>query len=202
MHKEEISGKLIFLIHDFFTAEECRRSISFSEGRGYVDAPLTTPLGFIMAKEVRNNTRVMVDDPDFAARLFARARPFLPPRVETRRAHGMNERFRYYRYDVGQRFRKHYDGSFWRNPEEESLLTFMVYLNDDFSGGTTDFYYDDARLKVRVQPRQGLALVFAHAQLHEGAAITRGCKYVLRTDVMYRVVEVPDALVEKERSRS
>jgi predicted 2-oxoglutarate/Fe(II)-dependent dioxygenase YbiX len=187
MHREDLQGDLLFVIHDFLSAEECRRSVAFSEGLGYVDAPITTALGFVMAKEIRNNTRVMVDTAVLAGGLFERARRFLPARVDRWSLHGLNERFRYYRYDVGQRFRLHYDGSFWRNAEEESQLTFMVYLNDDFDGGTTDFYYENRRLKARVKPRRGTALVFAHAQLHEGTPVTSGRKYVLRTDVMYRV---------------
>ena len=185
MHREDLQGELLFVIQDFFSPDECRRAVAFSEGLGYEDAPLTTPLGFVMDKRVRDNTRVMVDAPDLAAAWFERARPFLPARVDRWTVHGMNERFRYYRYDVGQRFRLHYDGSFWRNAEEESQLTFMVYLNDDYGGGATDFYYENCRLKASVKPRRGMALVFAHAQLHEGAPVTSGRKYVLRTDVMY-----------------
>jgi hypothetical protein len=30
-----------------------------------------------------------------------------------------------------------------------------------------------------------MALVFVHRQLHEGALVLQGRKYVLRTDVMY-----------------
>ena len=198
MHREDLQGDLLFSIPGFFSAEECRRAIAFSEGLGYADAPLTTALGFVMNKEVRNNTRVMVDVPRVSAEVFERARPFLPARVDRWQLHGMNERFRYYRYDVGQRFRLHYDGSFWRNAEEESQLTFMVYLNDDFSGGTTDFYYENFKLKARVTPRQGLALVFAHAQLHEGTPVTRGRKYVFRSDVMYRVVPTGAVLANTE----
>jgi prolyl 4-hydroxylase len=55
----------------------------------------------------------------------------------------------------------------------------MVYLNDDFDGGHTRF--EDAI----ICPAAGMALFFAHHLLHEGAVITRGRKYVLRTDVMY-----------------
>ena len=61
----------------------------------------------------------------------------------------------------------------------------MVYLNDDFSGGATNFYNGDGTPNARVQPKHGMALVFRHAQLHEGAPVTSGRKYVLRTDVMY-----------------
>jgi len=32
-----------------------------------------------------------------------------------------------------------------------------------------------------------MALVFAHFQLHEGAPVLEGRKYVLRTDVVYSV---------------
>jgi hypothetical protein len=62
----------------------------------------------------------------------------------------------------------------------------MVYLNDDFVGGETKFYLDDGTPRLDVKPERGMALVFVHRQLHEGAAVVQGRKYVLRTDVMYR----------------
>ena len=42
----------------------------------------------------------------------------------------MNERLRFYRYDIGQQFDWHYDGYFERDNGERSYLTLMVYLND------------------------------------------------------------------------
>jgi len=200
MYREELMDESLFLIHDFFTPEECRRSIAFSEGRGYEDATITTGDGFLLLKEVRNNLRVMVDAHSLAGRLFERAKAFLPSSVDFWHLHGMNERFRYYRYDVGQTFRPHYDGSFCRKAGEESQLTFMIYLNDDFTGGTTEFYNDDETPKASVRPWRGMALVFAHAQLHEGAPVTSGRKYVLRTDVMYRVLSAtaPEAKTKLE----
>ena len=96
---------------------------------------------------------------------------------------GLNERFRYYRYDPGQKFRPHFDGSFDRTYAEKSLLTFMVYLNEGFAGGWTRFHTDRERF---VAPEAGKALVFWHQQLHEGMPVESGRKYVLRTDVMYR----------------
>jgi hypothetical protein len=96
---------------------------------------------------------------------------------------GFNERWRYYRYGPGERFAPHSDGSFVRSENERSHLTFMLYLNDDFLGGETKFYFP----YLAVQPARGQALVFVHWKLHEGAEILRGQKYVLRTDVMYRL---------------
>ena len=60
----------------------------------------------------------------------------------------------------------------------------MVYLNGDFEGGETTF--EISRDPVRVVPRTGMALVFYHRLLHEGAEVLTGRKYVLRSDVMYR----------------
>jgi hypothetical protein len=186
MRQEPVYQDSIFVIHDFLSPEECREAIAIAETRGFTDAPITTSWGFLIQKDVRDNTRVMVDDPALALRLFERARPFLPERIDDWRLHGLNERFRYYRYDVGQTFRPHYDGSFARSAEEESQLTFMVYLNDGYAGGTTDFYHPDRRPRASVRPVAGMALVFVHQQLHEGAPIVEGRKYVLRTDVLYR----------------
>ena len=56
------------------------------------------------------------------------------------RAVGLNERFRFYRYTEGEYFNWHGDGSFLRSDGERSLFTAMLYLNDGFEGGTTDFW--------------------------------------------------------------
>ena len=80
----------------------------------------------------------------------------------------------------------HYDGSISRGDDEESKLTFMVYLNEGCEGGQTAFYHPDGRPRFEVRPRTGQALIFVHLQLHEGAPVTGGRKYALRTDVMYR----------------
>ena len=61
----------------------------------------------------------------------------------------------------------------------------MVYLNDDYTGGETKFYHGRGAPRLSVRPEQGMALVFVHRQLHEGAAVITRRKYVLRTDVMY-----------------
>ena len=67
-------------------------------------------------------------------------------------------------------------------PGERSLLTLMVYLNEDFEGGETAFL----ELDQVIVPRRGMALLFQHMVLHEGREVRAGTKYVLRTDVFYR----------------
>ena len=55
----------------------------------------------------------------------------------------------------------------------------MIYLNDGYEGGATRFD------SLSVDGRAGRALVFAHGLIHEGSEVTRGMKYVLRSDVMF-----------------
>ena len=184
MEKEQFDYDRIFVIHDFLSTTECAEFIARSETAGYGDAPITTALGFVMRKDIRNNERVMADDPELAAALFERARPFLPAEWFGWELAGFNERWRYYRYDAGQYFAPHTDGYYQRDNGERSHLTFMIYLNDGFEGGATCFH--QGRHKLQVTPKAGMVLVFYHKMLHEGAAVEKGRKYVLRTDVMYR----------------
>jgi 2OG-Fe(II) oxygenase superfamily len=185
MVKEELDPNGIFLIHDFLSPEECEHFIRVTEEAGFEDAPINALGGFVMRKDVRNNDRVIIDDITLAQRLWERAKEFLPSRYLHWEPIGLNERFRYYRYEIGQRFAVHADGCFARDNGERSQFTFMVYLNDAFLGGTTNFYlYGDE--KMIVWPKRGTALVFHHPLLHEGTPVEKGVKYVLRTDVMYR----------------
>lgn len=169
----------IFTIKNVLTADECQAYIALTEQAGYEDAPITTAAGFVMRPDIRNNRRVIIDDFEIAKNLWQRVQAYIPPVLEGRQALGLNERFRFYRYDVGQYFAPHYDGSFRRDNGEESLLTFMIYLNDDFEGGETRFG------ETSIQPETGMALIFAHPLLHEGCAVMKGRKYALRSDVMY-----------------
>jgi predicted 2-oxoglutarate/Fe(II)-dependent dioxygenase YbiX len=180
MHQKKQLAQYIFTVSEFLTADECDDLIQVTESIGYTDAPVNSPVGPpTISKNIRNNDRVMFDDPERADALWQRAKPLCPEFYKGYSVVGLNERFRFYRYDRGHVFRWHADGSFRRENGEASRLTFMVYLNDDFDGGETLF--ED----VTIEPERGMALVFAHGYLHEGGEVFAGRKYVLRTDVMY-----------------
>ncbi|MCP3144354.1 prolyl hydroxylase family protein [Pyxidicoccus xibeiensis] len=176
---------LLLTVDNLLSAEECRAMIERIEQEGPTAAPITTSAGFVMRPDIRNNTRVMFDDVPLATTLFERIAPHLPRRLEGKwEVCGANERLRCYRYEAGQYFAPHFDGAFVRNHNERSLLTFIVYLNDCPHGGATNFF----ALEQSVKPRMGTALLFNHHLFHEGAIVTEGLKYALRTDVMYRRV--------------
>lgn len=183
--KTEILGDAIFTVSGVCSPIECARLGRVADEIGYAAAPITVgPQRFVMAPEVRNNTRVILDDPDRAAALWRRLAPFVPERQGAWRAVGLNERLRFYRYAPGQYFEWHRDGAYVRDERERSRLTVMLYLSECEAGGTTDF---DAREgEFTVTPRTGTALVFEHHVRHRGAPVERGVKLVLRTDVMFR----------------
>ncbi len=84
-------------------------------------------------------------------------------------------------YPPGGEYRPHLDTV--PGLVNQRAVTVLVYLNDDFAGGTTDF--PDAGLSVT--PRTGDAIVFRvadgtgrplAASRHAGAPVTRGVKYL------------------------
>lgn len=174
---------LVLTVGAVLSPDECAALIDRIEALEPEPAPVSTGLGAVMMPELRNNDRVMFDDPLLAALLLHRVRADVPPHLETDWVlSGANERLRCYRYRPGQRFRPHFDGCFERSPTERSLLTFLVYLNTCEAGGATRF--ND--LEVEVQPSTGAGLIFNHHLLHEGAPVLKGVKYVVRTDLLYR----------------
>jgi predicted 2-oxoglutarate/Fe(II)-dependent dioxygenase YbiX len=171
----------IFVTRNVFTADECQKFIELSENTGYDAATVNAFGGAVRRPDIRNNDRVILDDELFAEELWQLCKPFLPNVLNGRRALGLNERLRFYRYEPGQKFAAHVDGYYRRPNGEQSLLTWMIYLNENFTGGATKFYGAD----VEVKPETGMMLVFRHALLHEGAEVESGRKYVLRSDIMF-----------------
>lgn len=185
----------VFTVAPFFTPQECHQYIRISEDCGYEDALVSSPHGQILRTDVRNNQRVLFRNDEIARMLWERAADFVPSEFDGRPAIGVNEMLRFYRYDPGQQFNWHQDFPFERDNGERSFLTFMIYLNDDFEGGETSFedsYSDEPFDPFSVVPQQGMALFFEHATYHTGELVSRGRKYVLRTDVMYAADEASE----------
>jgi len=171
---------------DFLTKEECVGFIEFAESQGFEEALIETKAkGQVMNKDMRDNDRHIWEARDLATQLWELIKPLVPVEVDGWEATGLNERFRLYRYKDGQQFKVHPDGSFKRNDNEHSKITAIVYLNDDFEQGETEFVMPHEIVK----PETGSMLLFAHGQLHKGNPVPKGTKYVLRTDVMYTKIE-------------
>ncbi len=130
----------------------------------------------------RDQDRVIVDDGALANVVFERLAPALPERMGELRLDSVNERFRLYRYGVGQRFAPHMDHWYQPSARRITLLTVLVYLNEGFEGGATRFH---EQLDDVVVPLRGRTALFQHKVRHEGEPVTEGTKYALRTDILY-----------------
>ncbi|KAF2427516.1 prolyl 4-hydroxylase [Tothia fuscella] len=199
------------LIKDVLTADECKRIIAATESVGFLpDAPIKQDES--EASILAHNVYWMVDQ-SFHDQLWERVQPYVPTHVSGKQARGINRRFRVYRYVPGAEYRCHIDGA-WPpsgfntvtkayqydssppGAKQSSLFTFLIYLNDEFEGGETTFFLpsiqDGIMNAYPVMPVMGSVAVFPHGEatgalLHEGTGVTRGAKYIIRTDVEYDV---------------
>lgn len=171
----------IYITENVFSDNDCQRFIELSEQTGYDVATMNAFGGSFRRPDLRNNDRVILDNELLAEELWQRCKPFVPNLLNGKRAIGLNERLRFYRYEPGQKFAQHFDGSFRRPNGEQSLLTWMIYLNEDFRGSETKFN----GAGIEIKPKTGMMLVFRHELIHEGTEVQSGRKYVLRSDVMF-----------------
>jgi len=170
----------IIEVQDFLSETMCNHFIEKGELVSFEEAKINVGGRQMMAKGVRNNQRILFKDETLAAKIWTLIKPFTVETVGTYKVSGLNEMFRIYKYEVGQQFRMHHDGSYRRNEKECSFYSFLIYLNDDFEGGET--YFEQG---TTIIPKMGNALLFHHSLRHEGKTIVSGVKYVLRTDIMY-----------------
>jgi len=136
--RNELSAN-VFTLDAVLSPEECQKMIDYAEAKGFEVATINTTGGPRVNMQTRNNDRVILDDEELARDLWRRVEQHIPAVRAGRQVRGLNERFRFYRYTPGQRFAWHADGPFARDNGEMSLLTFMIYLNDGFRGGATQF---------------------------------------------------------------
>ncbi|KAL3842489.1 hypothetical protein ACJMK2_020495 [Sinanodonta woodiana] len=179
-------GQLAFVLHNVFTHEECSEYIEKTEEMGYTKAMLNVGYGReVLQTDVRNSSRCIWDSFDEADRIWNRIKEFIPEVWNNRRVLCLNERLRFLRYDPGEFFLPHMDGSYIRENGERSYITVQLYLNEGFQGGSTTFIGHSEKDRVEVVPKTGSVLVFQHDIYHEGSLLKEGRKYAVRTDVMY-----------------
>ncbi|KAL1303755.1 hypothetical protein AAFC00_007097 [Neodothiora populina] len=214
VHKHPVVPNLR-LIKDVLSPEECASIIAAAETMEFIpDAPIRD-----QGEEtsVLAHNFYWIVDQAFHDRLWQRVSPYVPEASSGKTVRGINRRFRVYRYVPGAEYRCHIDGA-WPpsgiNPvtdvyqydssppaaRQSSLFTFLIYLNDEFEGGETTFFIPSVREGVMnaypIKPIMGSVAVFPHGEaqgalLHEGTGVTKGAKYVIRTDVEYDVDPTP-----------
>lgn len=191
------------------SADECRSIIAAGESVGFLP---DTPIREGGDNSVLAHNFYWIVDTEFHDLLWKRMAPLVPASVGGKIARGVNRRFRVYRYVPGAEYRCHIDGA-WppsgilpddsyvydsspKEKKQSSLFTFLLYLNDEFEGGETTFFLPGATEGTLnaypVRPVMGAIAVFPHGEtkgalLHEGTSVTKGAKYIIRTDIEYDV---------------
>eukprot|EP00977_Amphora_coffeiformis_P026309 scaffold25445_cov183-Amphora_coffeaeformis.AAC.6 len=186
-------------LRNFLSFDECQNYIRFAEHSGLTSCGYSSSIRVIGPLEVESERA--------ANSLYERTRPLVNPCVDLtgeqdwprgiprnfrqRKYYpcGLNKSLRICRYEEGGFFLPHHDGAFDLNEFERSLYTFMVYLNDNFRGGTTKFYREDRRHYIRgvpysYRPQRGDVAIFHSRIVHDGGLATEGYKYILRGEVM------------------
>ena len=191
-----------FQLLDLLSADECARLVAVTESLGYLaDAAVSLP------RSIRHNhNATWVADDLTTDLLWQRCKAHIRNSDDfgAKRAVGLNARFRFYRYGEGDYFGAHTDGS-WPGSrvidgelvanaydDRWSQLTFLLYLSEDFDGGATQFHVDSSRSIVDLRTPLGGALCFPHGMhplhcVHASEPVTRGVKYIMRSDVLFEL---------------
>lgn len=140
----------------------------------------STVLGEQQPSSTRTSSTVFLgeDDDPIVGRVFAKVSRLLGA------SRDRFEDIQVIRYHVGQKYDAHYDPCYRCQQDEKDLLrewTVLMYLNDDFQGGSTDFPLAGAS----VAPKRGMAAVFrsmvggkiVRQSKHQSQPVTDGTKW-------------------------
>lgn len=89
-------------------------------------------------------------------------------------------------YVPGNRFGLHTDTGLYidYNKKEKSRYTLLIYLNDNYEGGQTQFYSDEFQKTAAIQPEKGMALLFDIDLWHQGEEVISGQKYWIGCEII------------------
>jgi len=210
------NGFYLKVIDDFLTSEECAALIALAESDdSWKQAAVHYGIGAhqnYVNTEYRNSERILRFDHEAAENLYQRLLPYVQELVEIKRGDkwesivgqpgrlsgtwkmvGLNERLSFLRYEQGHYFRGHCDGQLELPDGRKSRVTLQIYLGDeDVEGGATriSLGHRDKGAFVDIEPKKGRVLIFQQRGLfHSGEEVTKGLKYAVRSDFMFRHTE-------------
>mmetsp|Transcript_70468 Transcript_70468/g.177675 ORF Transcript_70468/g.177675 Transcript_70468/m.177675 type:complete len:1007 (-) Transcript_70468:99-3119(-) len=191
IQREDLQGQA-FALHGLLTEAECAAYVEAAETSGFHDSDV----GQEFPEHLRNNSRLIHFSSALATALWRRLAPQLAHRdiflmqpmgfgAEGRwKPVGVNPCFRISRYRAAEQFAPHHDGMYVNDDGECSIYSLVLYLNDNFEGGELELPQN-----TLFRPRCGSAVFFPHDTLHAGRAVVSGCKYIARSELMFRCVD-------------
>lgn len=213
----------LLTINNILTFNECNELINNNEKKGFKPSPLSGGgHGNCDKTPSRTSQFIVIDDKKLANKLWSRLKSYVPKNLrgispvsyvnsvtkgDEYKPIGINEHIRFYKYDIGQYIKKHDDYRMSRYRYERTtnkyyyqmtFLTVLVYLNDNFEEGTTNYWNDSTKSNFRflvnvrnqdpdivINPKIGMASISDHVIQHEGIPPKKNSKYILRTDIIH-----------------
>ncbi|KAI5083299.1 hypothetical protein GOP47_0003042 [Adiantum capillus-veneris] len=203
---QRLKSLALFTVPNILSAAECDAFIKYAEELGFSHQG---SLGPAKGEAFRDNDRISVQDRDLAQNLWLSglSNVFENVKVDGKSASGLNPNIRFYRYREGQKFGPHIDENVYLHRGQRTEYTLLVYLNGNpgmkskkssskgrkdtsqhLQGGETIFYPGHRHESIEVAPVAGMALFHVHGEncmLHEARVVSKGIKYVLRSDVIF-----------------
>jgi len=182
-------NKYVQTIENVFSKKECEDLIKISNNKGYQSASLYTDKDGIEHSflDKRKSFRCIIDDLDFADKLFHKIYKFIPHTYKNMKLHSINYRLRFLKYNSGDFFKRHSDGNYISENGSMSQITILIYLNDDYTSAYTTFFEDpDDYTGYVIKPLTGMICLMDQKVGHEVTPLLSGTKYVIRTELMYK----------------
>jgi prolyl 4-hydroxylase len=165
---------------NFFSAAECAYLIEVAEPLLRPSVVVDPATGQLVPNPVRTSSGVGFPFADENPAIHALNRRIAAASgIDVR----CGEPLQVLRYAPGERYHEHNDALPGVAPNQQRVLTFLVYLDDDYDGGETAF----PKLGLSVKGRAGDGLLFRNATadgaidplaVHAGLPVTRGAKHV------------------------
>jgi len=192
--KHTVDGYTVFEIKNLLSHEECDHLIEVANKKGYMDSEVyndnaikNNKLGDLDTEFRLSKTCWIENHEEPLADKISDYSVFL-----THIPKENNEALQVARYNINGKFDSHYDCCVYDDEEKCRIMngnagqrrsTLMVYLNDDFEGGETEF----VNIGITIKPEKGKAILFwstyengmpIENSMHRGKKVTKGMKII------------------------
>ena len=242
MNKTQLFNDQIFTVDDFISTEQCTAIIDKCNTKGWnKSSPSGGGHGRTGNEDPRTNMFCVFHDTEMSSDLWDKIKSHLPEDLSfipqnvyfnsiTKgtewKPSFVYDKMRVYKYEVGEVFPEHIDYKVKRSViksgkeyVQQSFLTLLIYLNEDFEGGETGYWPDHNGIHCRflrsvekqqckkdhqvlIKPKKGLSVIQDQNILHEGLPPTKGTKYILRTDIIHEREVVRNQKVKVDLSKN
>jgi hypothetical protein len=166
-----------FIVDNLFTDDEIYEWLTFIQKIEKKDIRPFTNSQFKNGK---------VWHPEWSQLMFNRLAPHIPEQYR----HSVAPYIMFSHIRSGEHFGIHTDTGCVYDIEKKEIskFTVLIYLNDTYEGGTTQFYTDDFIPTEEIIPKRGRTLVFDIDLFHKGNEVLSGDKYWVGTELVSKII--------------